>query len=57
MVEQHGGELPANSEALRALPGIGDYPAGAVASLAFGLPCVAVDGNVGAVRGNIPSYV
>lgn len=46
VVEQHGGELPANYEALRALPGIGDYTAGAVASLAFGLPCVAVDGNV-----------
>ena len=50
VVEQHGGELPANYEALRALPGIGDYTAGAVASLAFGLPCVAVDGNVGAVQ-------
>lgn len=29
VVEQHGGELPANYEALRALPGIGDYTAGA----------------------------
>mgnify|MGYP002508872746 CR=1 FL=1 len=30
----------------RALPGIGDYPAGASASIAFGLPTPAVDGNV-----------
>ncbi|MFQ9900538.1 MAG: hypothetical protein ACLRWF_01950 [Ruthenibacterium sp.] len=45
VVEQYGGELPASYEALRALPGIGDYTAGAVASLAFGLPYAAVDGN------------
>ena len=46
VVQQYDGELPASYEALRALPGVGDYTAGAVASLAFGLPCVAVDGNV-----------
>lgn len=46
VVQQYGGQLPASYEALRALPGVGDYTAGAVASLAFGLPCVAVDGNV-----------
>ncbi len=44
--QQHGGQLPANYEALRALPGIGDYTAGAIASIAFGLAHVAVDGNV-----------
>lgn len=44
--ETHGGALPADYEALRALPGIGDYTAGAIASIAFGLPCPAVDGNV-----------
>lgn len=46
MVEKHGGNLPADYAALRALPGIGDYTAGAVASIAFGLPTPAVDGNV-----------
>lgn len=46
IVQQYNGQLPASYEALRALPGVGDYTAGAVASLAFGLPCVAVDGNV-----------
>ena len=44
--EKYGGELPADYDALRALPGIGDYTAGAVASIAFGLPVPAVDGNV-----------
>ena len=46
IVENYGGELPADSKALRALPGIGDYTAGAIASIAFDLPEPAVDGNV-----------
>ncbi|MBR0443525.1 MAG: A/G-specific adenine glycosylase [Clostridia bacterium] len=46
IMEQHGGKLPADYEALRALPGIGAYTAGAIASIAFGLPEPAVDGNV-----------
>ena len=44
--DRYGGSLPADYEALRALPGIGDYTAGAIASIAFGLPVPAVDGNV-----------
>ena len=44
--EQYGGNLPADYDALRSLPGIGDYTAGAVASIAFGIPVPAVDGNV-----------
>ena len=44
--EQYGGDLPADYAALRALPGIGDYTAGAIASISFGLPVPAVDGNV-----------
>jgi len=39
-------QLPSNLEALLALPGFGPYTAGAVASMAFGLPVPAVDGNV-----------
>lgn len=46
VVRQHGGKLPASYDALLALPGIGPYTAGAIASIAFGLPVVAVDGNV-----------
>ena len=44
--QQYGGDLPADYDALRALPGIGDYTAGAIASIAFGIPVPAVDGNV-----------
>lgn len=49
IVERHGGELPADLDALRALPGVGPYTAGAVASIAFGLPVPLVDGNVARV--------
>jgi A/G-specific adenine glycosylase len=44
--ERHNGRLPDTAEALRALPGIGDYTAGAVASMAYGRAAAAVDGNV-----------
>ena len=46
IMEQHGGELPREASLLRTLPGIGDYTAGAIASIAFGEPEPAVDGNV-----------
>ena len=46
VMRDHGGELPRSVEALRRLPGIGDYTAGAIASIAYGLPAPAVDGNV-----------
>lgn len=44
--EEYGGQLPASYESLLSLPGIGSYTAGAIASIAFGLPEPAVDGNV-----------
>ena len=44
--ENYGGELPADYARLLALPGVGEYTAGAVASIAFGIPVPAVDGNV-----------
>jgi A/G-specific adenine glycosylase len=43
---QYGGELPDSVDALRALPGIGRYTAGAIASIAFGLDEPALDGNL-----------
>lgn len=46
MMEQYGGRLPPSYEQLLGLPGIGEYTAGAVASIAFGVPVPAVDGNV-----------
>ena len=44
--ETSGGVLPSASSGLRALPGVGEYTAGAVASIAFGEVAPAVDGNV-----------
>ena len=44
--EQYGAKLPADYTMLRKLPVIVPYTAGAIASIAFGLPCAAVDGNV-----------
>ena len=46
IVSQHGGVFPADYAAIRALPGVGDYTAGAVASICFDRPTPAVDGNV-----------
>lgn len=46
IVAQHGGRLPQEFDALRKLPGIGSYTAGAIASMAFGKRVPAVDGNV-----------
>ena len=43
---EHQGHLPQNYNQLLQVPGIGPYTAGAIASMAFGLPEVAVDGNV-----------
>ena len=42
----HGGKLPDDPAALRALPGIGDYTAAAILSIAFGQAVPVVDGNV-----------
>ncbi|MCC8165259.1 MAG: NUDIX domain-containing protein, partial [Planctomycetes bacterium] len=46
LVADHAGKFPADYDAIRALPGIGDYTAGAIASIAFHLPVPAVDANV-----------
>ena len=46
LVEQYGGVFPQTWAEVRALPGIGDYTAGAVCSICFGQPEPAVDGNV-----------
>lgn len=46
VVTNHSGALPRTADALRALPGVGAYTAGAVASFAYELPEPAVDTNV-----------
>lgn len=45
VVARFGGRFPARYDALRSLPGVGDYTAAAVASIAGGEPRAAVDGN------------
>jgi A/G-specific adenine glycosylase len=49
VVERFGGALPPEPDALRTLPGVGAYTAGAVASIAFDRPAPLVDGNVARV--------
>lgn len=46
VMEEYNGELPADYEKLLKLKGIGSYTAGAIASIAYGIPVPAVDGNV-----------
>ena len=46
VMEEFGGVLPADYEQLKTLPGIGEYTAGAIASIAFGIAVPVVDGNV-----------
>jgi len=46
VTERHGGQVPADIDALRALPGIGSYTAAAVASFAFGQRHAVLDTNV-----------
>lgn len=44
--EEYGGEFPQQYDRVLALPGIGNYTAGAICSIAFDQPTPAVDGNV-----------
>ncbi len=44
--QSYNGEFPRTPDALRRLPGVGAYTAGAIASIAFEQPVAAVDGNV-----------
>lgn len=44
--DQYGGSFPRNYQAIRALPGVGDYTAAAVCSFAFNMPYAVLDGNV-----------
>ena len=44
--EKWNGQIPRDYDAVRSLPGIGDYTAGAICSIAFDMPTPAVDGNV-----------
>ncbi len=56
IMAEHDGELPADVEVLCSLPGIGAYTAGAIASIAFGIPAPAVDGNVRRVMARVLAW-
>ena len=46
IMQEHRGHFPNTLQAIKALPGIGNYTAGAIGSIAFNLPVPAVDANV-----------
>ena len=46
LIDQHGGEVPRNREALEALPGVGRKTANVVLNIAFGEPTIAVDTHI-----------
>lgn len=46
LLEKHGGEVPANREALEELPGVGRKTANVVLNTAFGVPAMAVDTHI-----------
>ncbi len=46
VLAEHQGRIPSDPKVLRSIRGIGDYTAGAILSIAYGLPAAAVDGNV-----------
>ncbi|MBN7797541.1 endonuclease III [Parahaliea mediterranea] len=46
LLEEHGGEVPADMEALERLPGVGHKTAGVVMAQAFGVPAFPVDTHI-----------
>jgi A/G-specific adenine glycosylase len=56
VVARYDGNLPADVDALRRLPGIGAYTAGAIVSIAFAIPAPAVDGNVRRVMARVLAW-
>ncbi len=46
VINEYGGQVPRQPEALRRLPGVGRYTAGAIASIAFGLDEPVLEGNI-----------
>jgi A/G-specific adenine glycosylase len=57
IVERHGGEVPAAYDDLRALPGVGDYTAAAVATFGFGRRHAVLDTNVRRVLARVVAGV
>ena len=57
VVQDHGGRIPSDYDALLALPGVGQYMAGAILSIAFNKPYPVVDGNVRRVLSRIYGWM
>jgi A/G-specific adenine glycosylase len=57
VVEKHNGRIPSEYAVLLELPGVGEYMAGAIASIAFNKPYPAVDGNVRRVLSRINGWI
>lgn len=53
VVDRHGGDLPEDADAIRALPGVGEYTTAAVLAFAFGRRTVVLDTNVRRVLGRL----
>lgn len=56
IVQDFGGKIPSDWVTLKSLPGIGDYTAAAIASIAFGKAHAVVDGNVKRVLARLFNY-
>jgi len=56
LVREHGGQLPRDVGQLEALPGVGGYIAGAIASMAFGIKAPALDGNLKRVLARLNEF-
>ena len=56
IVEKYKGKVPSNYESFKGLPGVGDYTAGAVLSISFGIPVPAIDGNVKRVMARLYGF-
>ena len=56
ILEDYGGEMPRDPEELRRIRGIGPYTSCSIASIAFGIPVPAVDGNVIRVISRLRNY-
>ncbi|MGC3989277.1 MAG: hypothetical protein QM796_06295 [Chthoniobacteraceae bacterium] len=56
VVARHGGEMPRELEAIRALPGIGRYTAGAVATFAFDRATPIIDANIARVLARLADF-
>lgn len=56
VLERHGGRVPRSVEALRSLPGVGDYTAGAVAAFAFDAAVPVIDANIARVLARLKNW-